>query len=997
MSECRWGDAAAQGGERVREADGLARARLREVEHPPGVRGGDELDGRRDLDVLQAPHGALQEHARVVVGARARRPHHDVVGHDPTGVYHAGSGRPGQRRSSTIRATMGIARSFAAAAFLLLAIAAAGRRRAASLGFTAESAAPAARDRGGAARASVRRALRGRSTRELTRAPHVAGTEGSRRVAEEVARAPARVRPGDGDGDLRRPALFASPRGGRAGRAPRAVRLARPEAVLPEDPLSREPSLALPWHAYARSGDVTADVVYVNHGRAEDYEVLARLGHRRARQDRPRPLLQGLPRRQEPGGGAPGRGRPDHLLRSRGGRLRAGRRVPEGAVGTGEPLPARRQRVRLHRARRSADSGLGLGGGGAAHPRVGVGDPAQDPERPPLVPGRARDPGGAGRTGASAAGVAGRRAVHVPRRPGPGAGAPLAGHPARGAHDPQRDRAPAAEPIPTPRWPRRSSCSRTITTPGPTAASTRPPAPPPRWSWRARSAISRAEGMRPRRTIVFGIWDAEEFTLTGSTEWGEEHADELRAQGGGLPQRRLVHLRRPAERQRRALAAAASSTRSRARIPDPKGRGSVYDVWAAGDSARPRGYGVLAGESTAEPTVAILGSGSDYTVFFNHIGVPSVDFLFDGPVRRVPLDLRLPRVDEPARRSGLPLPRGHGRASGAWPLRLANADVLPFDYAAYGRDIVVYLDEVEALARQRRSGRGPRAAARRQAAPPGRAARRPRPPAARTSAGGATRPSCMAERDLIAAEGLPGRPWFRHLVYAPLPSYAGGDAARRPRGGDGRRRGARVGAGGASGRSALRRAADRLEAVGRPVRRREPGRGLRARAWAALRTLLSRDIVGLTNAIAFNFLLCLFPLLLVVVAAAQQLPGRPPRGGSRAPAARRADPVRAARPSRRLLRSLSKMAKGLEIFSLVLIVWGSSGIFMPVEMALNRVWGGRSHRAFVRSRLLAFAMTLAGSLLAFCLGRAHRAGRASYGRRVAGPRRLRRQGHRPAS
>ena len=56
------------------------------------------------------------------------------------------------------------------------------------------------------------------------------------------------------------------------------VRLATREDRLPEDPVSRDPLASGPWHAYAKSGDVTADVVYVNHGRAEDYEALARLG-----------------------------------------------------------------------------------------------------------------------------------------------------------------------------------------------------------------------------------------------------------------------------------------------------------------------------------------------------------------------------------------------------------------------------------------------------------------------------------------------------------------------------------------------------------------------------------------------------------------------------------------------------------------------------------------------------------------------------------------------
>jgi len=58
------------------------------------------------------------------------------------------------------------------------------------------------------------------------------------------------------------------------------------------------------------------------------------------------------------------------------------------------------------------------------------------------------------------------------------------------------------------------------------------------------------------------------------------------------------------------------------------------------------------------------------------------------------------------------------------------------------------------------------------------------------------------------------------------------------------------------------------------------------------------------------------------------------------------------------------MARGLEVLSLSLIVWGSSGIFIPVEMALNRVWGGRPNRNFWVSRGLAFLMTVSGGVLA---------------------------------
>ena len=136
-----------------------------------------------------------------------------------------------------------------------------------------------------------------------------------------------------------------------------------------------------------------------------------------------------------------------------------------------------------------------------------------------------------------------------------------------------------------------------------------------------------------------------------------------------------------------------------------------------------------------------------------------------------------------------------------------------------------------------------------------------------------------------------------------------------------------------------------------------------ARLWAAVGVLLSRDVVVVTHAIAFNFLLCLFPLLLVLVAAAEQL-----GGGRRAGLALLAL-VNEMIPFERQalatsLRSLGRVAKTFEVFSLVLVVWGASGIFMPVELALNRVWGGQP-RAFVRSRLLAFLMTVAEGALVF--------------------------------
>src|SRR6185295_5322049 len=314
-------------------------------------------------------------------------------------------------------------------------------------------------------------------------------------------------------------------------------------------------------------------------------------------------------------------------------------------------------------------------------------------------------------------------------------------------------------------------------------------------------------GMRPRRTIVLGIWDAEEYTLTGSTEWGEEHGEDLARDA-------VACLNVDASTSGDQLSASAvpslrpllyEAARS---VPDPKGRGTVYDVWRAGEEGTSvRGYGVVAGERTAEPPVAILGSGSDYTVFFNHVGVPSADLVFDGPYG---VYHSIYDSHEWMRRVGDPGFRYHAAMARLWgllALRLANADVLPLDYGAYGRDIVAYLDDVTALARAHGLDAGLDRARRAAHAMSRLAVPAPTSDADRDSA--RTRALLQAERDLLLPEGIPDRPWFRHLVYAPLPSY---EAETLP----GVREAVLAGDG-ARARAQAARLADALERAGRTL------------------------------------------------------------------------------------------------------------------------------------------------------------------------------------
>jgi len=130
-------------------------------------------------------------------------------------------------------------------------------------------------------------------------------------------------------------------------------------------------------------------------------------------------------------------------------------------------------------------------------------------------------------------------------------------------------------------------------------------------------------GWKPANGIVLGFWDAEEFGLIGSTEWGEAHATDLRAHAlayvnadaavSGLNFRAsgtpglLRSLRGALERVPAPQAAQAEPTASAERI-------SLWDQWSA----------------EGEPRLSLPGSGSDYTVFLHHLGIPVLDIGFGG-------------------------------------------------------------------------------------------------------------------------------------------------------------------------------------------------------------------------------------------------------------------------------------------------------------------------------------------------------------------------------
>lgn len=273
-------------------------------------------------------------------------------------------------------------------------------------------------------------------------------------------------------------------------------------------------------------------------------------------------------------------------------------------------------------------------------------------------------------------------------------------------------------------------------------------------------------GWKPRRTLIFASWDAEEFTLTGSTEWGELEAERLRT--GALAYLNVDSSASGHTFTAAAVPALAEFLRDVARdVPDPSG-GSIYESWLRNEKKK----------DAKEPTVSTrLGSGSDYTVFLNFLGVPIADLTFDGPygVYHSVYDsfTWVDRIGDPGYYYHAAMARYWSVAA----LRLAECDYVPLDYAAYAREVQIYLDETERLARERKLevDFGPALEASRRWEKNGRealeSARQAVDSGDRARAERIHKGLMKVERALLDPDGLRGRPWFKHLIYAPRPTY----------------------------------------------------------------------------------------------------------------------------------------------------------------------------------------------------------------------------------
>jgi N-acetylated-alpha-linked acidic dipeptidase len=174
-----------------------------------------------------------------------------------------------------------------------------------------------------------------------------------------------------------------------------------------------------------------------------------------------------------------------------------------------------------------------------------------------------------------------------------------------------------------------------------------------------------------------------------------------------------------------------------------------------------------------------LGSGSDYTVFLNFLGVPIADLSFTGPygVYHSVYDNHVWM-----KKFGDPGFERHVRMTRVWgaiALRLANADVIPLDYRATAARIREFIDETAeaAPAGDRQMLRPLSAAADRFGRAADETGERIETLLAsgvpnRAAASALDRALIATERAFLDPAGIPNRPWYRHLLYAPKPTYA---------------------------------------------------------------------------------------------------------------------------------------------------------------------------------------------------------------------------------
>lgn len=204
-------------------------------------------------------------------------------------------------------------------------------------------------------------------------------------------------------------------------------------------------------------------------------------------------------------------------------------------------------------------------------------------------------------------------------------------------------------------------------------------------------AEARKAGFEPKRSIYFASWDAEEFTLTGSTEWGEDNREWIK-------KNLVAYLNVDSAASGKNFGVRASPNLSRLitqaikEVEDPVSKQPIYECWKSGSGEK--GTIVVAAESGK---INPIGSGTDHAVFLNHIGIPSLDMAFSGDygVYHSMYDnyYWMSRFGDP----GMMYTATLARIWAHMVIELASSPLLPLDFESYARELENYLKEWASL------------------------------------------------------------------------------------------------------------------------------------------------------------------------------------------------------------------------------------------------------------------------------------------------------------
>jgi N-acetylated-alpha-linked acidic dipeptidase len=283
-----------------------------------------------------------------------------------------------------------------------------------------------------------------------------------------------------------------------------------------------------------------------------------------------------------------------------------------------------------------------------------------------------------------------------------------------------------------------------------------------------------ARGIRPKRTLVICSWDGEEYALTGSTEWGEQYADELK-------QKAVAYLNVDEATSGKDFAGDAVGSLApllvevSQALPAPSGK-TLYEEWKGSRKAE---LNLTQAVPDAELANTRIGSGSDHTVFLNFLGIPTVGLTFTGPY-----GVYHSMYDDFfwMNHFGDPGYRYHTLMAQLWgvlALRLANAEILPYDFDSYGENIRQFVVDLNLashvsghidLAPLQQHITDFQAAGRELNLAVAQAISSGRLDAA--AARSVNQQLMQVERNWCIPQGIPGRPWFKHSLYAARYTYA---------------------------------------------------------------------------------------------------------------------------------------------------------------------------------------------------------------------------------